>query len=524
MNPTRRTLLGGLAAGGALTVTGAVPAQASPPLVESPVVRPGDPQYPDLARGINQRFVGRPAEVHVAGGTGDVAAAVRRAVRTGRRPAVRSGGHCFEDFVAGPDVDLVVDLSGMDRVTWDAARGAFAVEAGARLENVYERLFKSWGVTIPGGSCPTVGVGGHFAGGGYGPLNRMFGLTVDHLDAVEVVVAGPDGDVRTVRATRAAGDPANDLWWAHTGGGGGNFGVVTRYWLRTPGTPAVPRHALPTPPSEVLVATVIWPWPALDRDAFVRLLRNYGGWYAAHNAPGGPGTEVYSHLATFHASGGAVALNVQVAAGAGADATLDGFLRAVGEGVPAFTVTERRRLPWLLATRWSGFADRPSGRRIKGKSAVHRAALTDGQAQALHRALTRPDYQHPGSGVLIAPHGGRVNAVASDATADPHRDGVLMLLYVSEWTDAAQDATHIAFLRNLYRDVYAESGGVPVSGGALINYADVDLRDPAWNTSGVAWHELYYRANYPRLQRAKRRWDPTGTFRHALGVDSGGPR
>lgn len=77
-------------------------------------------------------------------------------------------------------------------------------------------------------------------------------------------------------------------------------------------------------------------------------------------------------------------------------------------------------------------------------------------------------------------------------------------------------------MRRFYRDLFAGTGGVPlpadVSSGASINHADIDLADPAWNTSGVPWHTIYYRENYARLQRVKARWDPLDIFRHALSI------
>jgi FAD/FMN-containing dehydrogenase len=80
-------------------------------------------------------------------------------------------------------------------------------------------------------------------------------------------------------------------------------------------------------------------------------------------------------------------------------------------------------------------------------------------------------------------------------------------------------------VRAFYRDLFRESGGVPVPGeaydGAFINHPDTDLLDPALNTSGVPWHTLYYKANYARLQRIKARWDPLDVFRHALSIRVG---
>src|SRR5439155_17967378 len=125
--------------------------------------------------------------------------------------------------------------------------------------------------------------GGHVTGGGFGLLSRRHGLTVDHLHAIEVVVVDDGGAARSVIATREPQDPNRDLWWAHTGGGGGNFGVVTRFWFRSPLTADA---LLPRPPSELLVSTVFLPWPELSEQCFARLMRNYGEWYVAHRRPG----------------------------------------------------------------------------------------------------------------------------------------------------------------------------------------------------------------------------------------------
>ncbi|MFB6891658.1 FAD-binding oxidoreductase [Kitasatospora sp. NPDC056327] len=531
---TRRGFVGAAALIGAATATGTAGVTPAAAADEAPAaaaeagtaVRPGSPQYADLTRGINQRWIGTPDWIALPRSTDQVVSVVQQALDTGKRVAVRGGGHCFEDFVGNRDVRALIDMSAMNSVGYDTRRRAVVVGAGARLGEVNEQLFKRWGVALPGGSCPTVGVGGHVSGGGYGPLNRTLGLIVDHLYAVEVVVVDASGTARAVIASRDDRGALRDLWWAHTGGGGGTFGVVTRYFFRSPGAQgATPQRALPTPPAELLVATVVWPWQNLDQASFVRLLKNYSAWHVAHNAPGDPEADLYSHLAVFHRSGGAVALNVQLSALSGdPERRLDAFLAAVGDGVAAPSRTvERQRLPWLMATQWQGFADRPTGKRIKGKSAYHRAAFDDAQATALYRNLTRTDYDHPGSGVLVAPYGGQVNAVAPHETALAHRDSALILMYVSEWTSPAEDERHVGFLRGLYEDVYAATGGAPAPGsgtaGAYVNYADTDLKDPQRNRSGVSWQELYFGSNHARLREVKGRWDPRDVFRHALSVE-----
>ncbi|GAA2601516.1 FAD-binding protein [Actinomadura fulvescens] len=528
--PSRRGFIAGAALGATpiAALPTALPAQAAGGAAGpgGRVVTPDDPRYPDLVWGANQRWIGAPEAVHVAGSTGDVAKIVRAAVRAGRRIAVRSGGHCYENFVGDPAVRVVLDLSRLDEVTYDPRRRAFAVEAGATLGDVYRGLYKDWGVTIPGGSCPTVGVGGHIAGGGFGPLSRSLGLTVDHLAAVEVVVVDADGGVRTVLATRAASDPHHDLWWAHTGGGGGNFGVVTRYWFRSPGATGDDAGSLlPRPPSEVLVSTVAWGWPTVNETSFARLLKNFGTFHERNSSPGSPYAAMFSQFNLTHKSAGGFAVTTQIDARTpNAERLLDDYLAAVNEGVGVPTlVLERRRLPWLhAATQWPGFAATDTTTRFKGKSAYLRKGLSDEQIAAFHKHLTRADYHNPTAIVMLMSHGGKVNTVAPGATAVAQRDSVIKANYIGFWTDQARDDEHVAWVRDFYRDVYADTGGVPVPGdrtdGCFINYADADLADPKWNGSQVAWHRLYYKDNYPRLQQVKARWDPRNVFHHALSI------
>jgi aclacinomycin oxidase len=118
-----------------------------------------------------------------------------------------------------------------------------------------------------------------------------------------------------------------------------------------------------------------------------------------------------------------------------------------------------------------------------------------------------------------AGHLGGEHRVAERGAA--YRDSVLILGYLAAWEDAADDARHLAWLREFYRDVHAGSGGVPAGEsdyGAFINYPDTDLADPRWNGSGTPWHALYFKDGYARLQQVKRRWDPHDLFHHALSI------
>src|SRR5581483_10324103 len=103
--------------------------------------------------------------------------------------------------------------------------GRATIGPGARLGTIYDTL-GGHGVAIPAGTCPSVGIGGHALGGGFGLASRAWGLASDNLVSVQIVTA--DGKVLVADTNHHA-----DLFWACRGGGGGNFGIVTRMTFRT---------------------------------------------------------------------------------------------------------------------------------------------------------------------------------------------------------------------------------------------------------------------------------------------------
>ncbi|MYW67489.1 FAD-binding protein [Streptomyces sp. SID8379] len=526
---TRRGFLGAAGAVAGITVVGTDPARAADTRSAASIdtatvtVTSSDPRYVDLtARGYNARFAARPDSIRLVHTTAQVIAAVKDAVSGGKRIAVRGGGHCLDGLVDDPDVKVLIDMSEMNAVSYDTARGAFCVEAGAQLGHVYRTLYLEWGVSVPGGTCPTVGVGGHVTGGGYGAMCRQHGAIVDHLYAVEVVVVDADGTVRSVVATRDTGDAHRDLWWAHTGGGGGNFGVVTRYWFRTPGaTGTTPSALLPKPPATLLKTTLGWKWADLTEAAFTKIVQNHGAWHEANSAPGTEFASLHSVLILNNYAQGTIVLNVQLDGTlSNASALMDRYVAAVTDGVGTAHATSTSSWPWLKATLKDPY-DTGLFNRTKSKGAYLRRRWSDARIAVLYDALSDPAYDGH-AGILLYSYGGRVNAVAPADTAMPQRDSILKANFTTYWTDAAQDERHIAWMRALYRNLYADNGGAPTLDGAddgsYINYPDVDLTDTALNTSGTAWQKLYYKGNHARLQQVKAAYDPKNVFHHALSI------
>ena len=130
---------------------------------------------------------------------------------------IRSGGHHYEGYSTGNDV-IIIDISRMNGIYIDEDKGIVKIDGGVRNREMYEAL-GSKGYPFSGGGCPTVGVVGFTLGSGWGYSCRFLGLGCDSLKEIELI----DYEGKVIIANKECND---DLFWACTGGGGGNFGVV----------------------------------------------------------------------------------------------------------------------------------------------------------------------------------------------------------------------------------------------------------------------------------------------------------
>ncbi len=197
----------------------------------------------------------------------------------------------------------------------------------------------------------------------------------------------------------------------------------------------------------------------------------------------------------------------------------------MSEGVPAPKNRQLSKLSWLefaLNPFPDLFGGPPGGVSTKVKDALLRKPLSDRQIAVVYNYMTRTDHDVMGGAFGFASYGGRINAVTPGATASAKRSSIFDMACNAGWMDPAEEKKHLTWVRAFYRELFAESGGVPVPGeaydGAFINHPDIDLADPALNKSGVSWSTFYYRENYPRLQRIKGKYDPKNIFRHPLSI------
>jgi hypothetical protein len=175
--------------------------------INGSIVKQGDFVYTFDALPWNLRCQPQPLAIVYAENARDVSLSVTTAASFGVPVQPRSGGHSFGSYsLGGTDGALVVDLKALDTVSVDQSTWRASIGGGTLLDKVTNGLYDQGKRAIAHGVCPQVGMGGHATIGGQGPLSRMWGLTLDHVVEVEVVIA--NGTV-----TRANETYHSDLFW-----------------------------------------------------------------------------------------------------------------------------------------------------------------------------------------------------------------------------------------------------------------------------------------------------------------------
>jgi hypothetical protein len=506
------------------------------------VVTRSDQRFEDLAHGRNPRFPETPSEavssIALCHNANDVVEAVERFVHSGLRPTIRSGGHCYEGFVYSNPGGAVIDLRMMTASSRLPDRSGFLIESGCQLGQIYKDLHEQADVTIPGGTCVSVGAGGHISGGGYGLLSRMYGLTCDWVSAVDIVTVNKMGKamLRHVDSSHDA-----DLFRACRGAGGGSFGIITGFYF----------DKLPTPPKEVMSGRISFDWSTMTEERFARILFLYCNYWQTR----GIDADTWGLFTIFnlsHRTSGHLGMSVQFCDRNGICDDMrvleeffstfdecrpishaDGHSQSpVNDHLPAsadsgqdvcmaqHTVTRRT---WIDSTAGSAGGER----RRKHKSAYMKQHFTPEQARCIYKYLTstvdKVDLSR--ATILLDSYGGAVNQpTLGRQTAIVQRSSVLKLQFIATWTDPKEDDAQQKWLDSFYTDVYSASDtgeghkGTPYPSdryeGCYINYPDVDMLRYSY------WPQLYYGTGrlYSFLQNVKRHYDPNNVFHHALSV------
>ena len=439
------------------------------------VLLPGDPGYDDARRVYNRLHDRRPAVIVRPAGADDVARALELATSAGLEVAIRSGGHSLAGY-GTTEGGMLIDLSAMHSVHVDPAARVASVEAGATAGQLTAAT-SAHGLVVPFGDSPTVGVGGITLGGGVGWLSRKLGLTIDSVEGVELVTAA--GQLLSADAhTRP------DLFWA-VRGGGGNFGVVTRFRYRLHPVGTVLGGALFLPAAtEVIGGLIDLADAAPDELTTIMLITRL------------PPLSIVPP----EAHGRLAVMITMVWSGRPEDGerTVDAFRTAAP---PIADLLGPRPYPSMYEL----IADAPES----VTNVTHSFAadeLDDRAIGSILRHLEESGALSPEAfvGVELRVLGGAVGRVPDDATAFAHRRRRLLCSVVAAGFAEADTDRHRRWVQSL-------SGAMGyLAKGAYLNFLD-DADEPRR-------HEAYPDGTYRRLVEVKGRYDPTNLFRRNLNI------
>jgi FAD/FMN-containing dehydrogenase len=440
------------------------------------LITPGDPDY-DAARTVLPGDIDRrPAVIVRAANAQDVVRAIALARETGLELAVRAGGHSVGGFGVN-EGGIVLDLRDMRGLEIDAEQRIAWAEGGLTTGEYTVEAAKL-GLATGFGDTATVGIGGLTTGGGIGYLVRKHGLTIDSLLAAEVATA--DGELLHVDA-----ESHPDLFWAIRGGGG-NFGVVTRFCFRLypidqfvggilvlPATPDVIAGFMAeaeAAPDELSTIANIMPSPPM------------------------PFVPEDKH--------GSLVLMAMMAWAGDVEAgqrTMDRF-RALAEPI-ADTVRPMSYPEIYPPTEGHDEFHPLAVASIRFKRHVDRAA-----AETMLQYLEASDA--PMRAVQLRALGGAVARVPADATAYAHRSSPIMVIAATFYAGPEDRPRRQAWVRDL---LAALDDGVP---GAYVNFVGDEGPERV--------RDAYPAATYERLARIKARYDPDNLFRHNVNVPPAG--
>jgi FAD/FMN-containing dehydrogenase len=451
--------------------------------LDGTLLGPGRRAIGTAVRLYNPRFDKlEPLVVVQAASADDIVTTVKFAARSGLHLQARSGGHSYVGASAAQGA-IQLDVRRLSSLRYDAASKTMTVGAGAGILPVHAAL-DPHGRTIPTGTCATVGAAGLTLGGGLGVEDRAFGLTCDALESVTIVT--PDGALVTADVDRHP-----DLLWACRGGGGGNFGVVTKFRYRT-----FPAYSM---------STFYLRW---DEAATERVIK---GWQRRARVQS---KTSWSNLHLDASSGRVVPAVFGVSFDGQGPAESAAVVAAIGVEPAGHVLSTRPHLSGVLAL--AGCSDRtveqcrlpPHGTLPREISVAGSDVLGTALAPASVRRLAQLMRARAAAGlpasVIVDPLGGRIAEGSAAGSAFPWRDAFATV----QWYVGMPTVPTAAAVASTYDWIDQGHRAVAASAvGAYVNYLE-----PGRPVSS------YYGKSYPRLRRLRRRYDPDRLFRGAYAI------
>ncbi|XP_027105465.1 tetrahydroberberine oxidase-like [Coffea arabica] len=450
-----------------------------------------------------------------------IQAAIYCAKKLGIQIRVRSGGHDYEGLSYISRIPFVlVDLRNLSSISVDTENYAAWVQAGATLGELYHRVAeKSRRLAVVGGTCHTVGVGGHFSGGGYSMMSRKFGMAVDHIiDAKIIDVNGQILDRKSM---------GEDLFWAIRGGGGASFGIIVAWKISLVSVPenVTIFNVTKTMDQNAIELVHKWQYIAdkIDPNLAIRLEFN-----AVSSPQDGNRTIRASFVALF--LGG-----------------VDDLLYLMQQSFREMGLVKEdcSEMSWIESTLFFALFPRDESIDVllsrtpvyrlyfKGKSDFVRHPISVNGLKGMLERILEDDSTNAHRSLQFSPYGGRLSEILESATSFPHRGGnVYIIHYWAAWSrehNNAENTREMKWIRRLYKHMAPYVSKSPRA--AYLNYRDLDLG--VNNIDGITsyekasiWGTKYFKQNFDRLMEVKTMVDPGDFFKNEQSIPplSGGTK
>ncbi|XVF78048.1 hypothetical protein PTKIN_Ptkin14bG0097100 [Pterospermum kingtungense] len=438
----------------------------------------------------------------------EIQAALICSKKLGLQVRVRSGGHDYEGLsYLGQTPFIIIDLGNLRSVEINIEEETAWVQSGATLGELYYAIGKKSNIhAFPAGLCPTVGVGGHLSGGGFGTLLRKYGLAADNvLDAYLIDVDGRIFD------RKGMGD---DLFWAIRGGGGASFGIILSWKIRLVRVPSTVTVFTVSKTMEREATKLVHGWQyiadKLPEDLFIRVvIQNIKGGNSGNNS-------------TIQASFNSLFLG-----------GIEKLIPLMNESFPELGLLAENciQMSWIQSTLYfAGFQQGQPLEVLLDKTQLYMSnfkAKSDFVREPIPHQVFEEVWEmfldEKLVFMIMDPFGGKMNEIPESAVPFPHRKGNLYnVQYMVKWevNDIRTSNKHIHWIRMLYEYMRPYVSKDPRA--AYLNYRDLDLGTNSLGRTSYAeaneWGKKYFKGNFERLARVKSMTDPQNFFRNEQSI------
>ncbi|KAG5255420.1 berberine bridge enzyme [Salix suchowensis] len=480
--------------------------------ISKAIYTPDDPSYPCILQAYirNLRFntstTPKPLLILTALHESHVQAAVICAKKHGLQMKIRSGGHDYEGSSYVSDVPFfILDMCNLRSIDIDIENETAWVQTGATLGELFYRIAeKSSTHGFPAGVCPTVGVGGHFIGGGYGNMMRKYGLSVDNI--VDAILVDAEGRILDRKSM------GEDLFWAIRGGGA-SFGVVLSYKINLVQVTEIVTVFRVERTLEENANDIVYQWQhvahKIDEDLFIRLLLD-----VVKDSGSGEKTLRASFIGFFLGDS-------------------ERLLSVATKSFPELRLLKSDCIEtsWLESILfWADFPigtpidvmlsrTPPSSVHLKRKSDYVQKPISKDCLVGIWKKMIELEVPKMG----FNPYGGKMSEISEASVPFPHRAGNLWKIqYQINWNEEGAEAVeyHLDLARQLYSYMTPFVSKNPRA--AFLNYKDLDLginhHGKASYSEGSSYGISYFKDNFKRLVKIKTKVDPGNLFRHEQSV------